>query len=83
MNVNQIYLYINEILSSYLNEGIKAEHLLNYLNSDKENFDYIYNRIYRKLTMENIQFESDILIECLKDAIRDKIYLLNDLKGLN
>lgn len=80
MNINKIYYFINEIINSYLNDGIKPKHLLTYLNTNEKNFQYIYNRIYRKLTIENIQFESQILKECLVDSIQDKIYLLNDIQ---
>lgn len=79
MNINKIYYFINEILYSYINEGIKPKHLLKYLNTNEKNFEYIYNRIYRKLNMEEVQFESDILKECLIDSIKDKVYMLNDL----
>lgn len=81
MNINKIYYYINEVLNNYINEGIKPDHLMNYLNIDEDNFKFIYNRIYRKLTMENVMFETDILEECLKDSIRDKISLLNDINN--
>lgn len=30
--------------------------------------------------MEEVQFESDILKECLIDSIKDKVYMLNDLQ---
>lgn len=80
MNTNKIYYIINDILNSYIMEGIKPNHLLTYLNSNEDNFKFIYNRIYRKLTLDNIQFESSILTEYLKDCIRDKISLLNDIK---
>lgn len=81
MNINKIYYFINEIINSYLNDGIKPKHLLTYLNTNEKNFQYIYNRIYRKLTVENVQFESQILKECLVDSIQDKIYLLNDIQS--
>lgn len=80
MDKNKIYFVVNEVLNSYLSEGIKPDHLLNYLNTDESNYKFMFNRIYRKLTLENIQFESDILDECLKDSIRDKIAILNDTK---
>jgi len=80
MDINKIYFHINELLDSYIKEGIKQEHLLTFLNTDESNFKFMYNRLYRKLTLKNIQFESNILLESLKDSIRDKISLINDLK---
>jgi len=79
MNKNQIYNTINKILDAYIIEGVKTEHLLTFLNTDEENYKFIYNQIYRKLNLDNIQFESNILTECLKDSIRDKVALLNDI----
>lgn len=79
MNLGKIYSVINEILDSYIIEGIKPEHLLTFLNADENNYKFIYNKIYRKLNMENIQFESSVLTECLQDSIRDKIGMLNDM----
>ena len=79
MDINKIYFIINEVLDSYLNEGIRPDHLLNYLNTDENNFNFMYNRVYRKLTLENVTFESEVLKECLKDSIRDKISIINDL----
>lgn len=79
--IEKIYFYINEILLSYLDDGVRPEHLLQYLNTSEDNFKYLYNRIYRKLTIENIQFESDQLTDALKDSIRDKIALYNDIKN--
>lgn len=38
MNINKIYYFINEILYSYINEGIKAKHLLKYLNTNEKKF---------------------------------------------
>lgn len=80
MSVNKIYHVINEVLNNYLEEGIKPEHLLNYLNTNENNYKYMYNRIYRRLTLKDISFESSQLEECLKDSIRDKIAILNDVK---
>lgn len=80
MSVNKIYFHINDLLDSYINEGIKPEHLLSFLNTDEENYKFIYNRIYRKLTIENIAFESEQLKEFLVDSIRDKVALFNDIK---
>lgn len=79
MNLNKIYYIINEVLDVYITEGIKPEQLLTFLNTDEENYKFVYNRIYRKLNLENIQFESDTLTDCLKDSIRDKVGLLNDM----
>jgi hypothetical protein len=81
MIINKIYFYINDVLNDYISEGIKPIHLMNFLNIDEDNYKFIYNRVYRKLTIENIQFETDQLEECLKDSIRDKISLLNDIKS--
>ena len=81
MDINKIYFYINEVLNSYLYEGIKPDHLLTFLNTDKDNYKFIYNRVYRQLNVKNIQFESAILEDCLKDSIRDKVALINDLKN--
>lgn len=81
MNLEKIYHNINLVFDSYINEGIKPEHLLNYLNVNEENFDYMYNRLYRKLSLENIQFDSDTLKECLIDVIVDKVNLMKDLKN--
>jgi hypothetical protein len=78
MDLNKIYFIINEVLDAYILEGIKPEDLLTFLNISKDNYEFIYNKIYRKLTVENIQFESDILKECLNDSIRDKVAIIND-----
>jgi len=78
MNKNKIYFHINSLLDSYLSEGIKPEHLLNFLNVEEENYKFIYNRLYRKLTLEDVSFESNDLTECLVDSIRDKIAFYND-----
>lgn len=80
MSVNKIYHVINEVLNNYLEEGIKPEHLLNYLNTNENNYKYMYNRIYRRLTLKDISFESKQLEDCLKDSIRDKIAILNDVR---
>lgn len=80
MNRNKIYNTINVILDAYIIEGVESEHLLIFLNTDEDNYKFIYNKIYRKLNLDNIQFESNILTECLQDSIRDKIALLNDIK---
>ena len=80
MSVNKIYHVINEVLNNYLEEGIKPEHLLNYLNTNENNYKYMYNRIYRRLTLKDVSFESKQLEDCLKDSIRDKIAILNDVR---
>lgn len=80
MDINKIYFYINELLDSYIKEGIKPDHFLTFLNKDEGNFKFMYNRLYRKLTLENVSFESNILSESLIDSIRDKIALTNDIK---
>jgi len=79
MDINKIYFIINELLDSYIKEGIKPDHLLTFLNKDEDNYKFMYNRLYRKLTLENISFDSDTLTECLIDSIRDKVALYNDL----
>lgn len=79
MNKTQIYHTINEILDAYIIEGIKPEELLSFLNVDEENYKFMFNKIYRKLNIDNIQFESNVLTECLQDSIRDKVALLNDI----
>jgi len=79
MDINKIYFIINELLDSYIKEGIKPDHLLTFLNKDEDNYKFMYNRLYRKMTLENISFDSDTLTECLIDSIRDKIALYNDL----
>jgi len=79
MNLNKIYHIINEILDTYINEGVKAEDLLTFLNADEDNYKFLFNKVYRKLNMENIQFESTVLTECLQDSIRDKVAMLNDM----
>lgn len=81
--MERIYFTINNLFDTYINEGIKSDHLLNYLNVNEDNFKYIYNRLYKKLTMENIQFNTEQLKECLIDVIEDKINLFNDLKNKN
>lgn len=80
MNINKIYFIINETLDGYISEGIKPKHLLKFLNVNEENYKFIYNRIYRKLTIEDVQFESTVLNTCLVDSIRDKVSVLNDLE---
>jgi hypothetical protein len=80
MDINKIYYQINNLLESYLDEGIKPEHLLTYLNVNEDNYKFIYNRLYKLLNLNNIHFESEILKECLIDSIRDKISLYNDIK---
>ena len=81
--INKIYSIINTELDKYLNNGVLQEHLLNFLNTDKQNFDILYQKIYRKLTLENISFESNQLTDCLKDIIQDRIAVYNDLKSSN
>lgn len=80
--MEKIYYTINNLFDTYINEGIKSDHLLNYLNVNEENFKYIYNRLYKKLTLENITFETEQLKSCLIDVIEDKINLFNDLKDI-
>lgn len=82
MSLEKVYYTVNKLFESYLNEGVKADHLVNYLNVNEENFKYIYNRVYKLLTIENIQFTSEQLKECLIDIIEDKINLINDLKNI-
>ena len=81
--INKIYNIINSELNKYLNDGVLEEHLLEYLNTDKKNFDVLYQKIYRKLTLDNITFESTHLTDCLMDVIQDRIALYNDLKSSN
>lgn len=80
MNKTKIYTAINQFLDAYVLEGVNPQQFLTYLNTDESNFQLIYHKIYRTLTMENISFESKELTECLVDAIRDRIALINDLK---
>jgi len=80
MNKTKIYQAINQFLDSYVIEGVTPQQFLNYLNLDEANYNLIYHKIYRKLTIEGVTFESKELTECLVDSIRDKIALLNDLK---
>jgi choline kinase len=79
MDLNKIYFVINEILDAYIVAGIKPEHLLTFLNADEDNYKFVYNQVYRKLNLQNIQFESSVLTECLQDSIRDKVGVLNDI----
>lgn len=79
MNTDAIYKVINIILDDYIESGIKATDLLEYLNASEENYKFIYNKLYRKLTIDNIQFDSDIAHACLKDAIRDRAMMLKDI----
>lgn len=83
MELNKIYFIINELIDSYIKEGIKPEHLLTFLNVEEDNYKFMYNRLYRKLTLENIQFDSKVLNECLTDSIRDKVALFNDINNVN
>lgn len=76
-----IYKTVNDTLDAYSNEGVKPEHLLNYLNTSEDNFKFLYSRVYRKLTMENVSFESEDLVLALKDVVRDRIALYNDTVG--
>lgn len=82
MNLNKIYFVINEILDAYISEGIKPEELLTFLNADEDNYKFIYNKVYRKLNLDNIQFDSTVLAECLQDSIRDKVGMLNDMSKM-
>lgn len=77
--MNKIYHYINEILNNYLNEGIDPKDLMSYLNTDEENFDLIYNKLYKKLTLDDVSFESNQLKEALIDSIQDKINFIQDI----
>lgn len=81
MDINKIYFIINELLDSYIKEGIKPEYLLSFLNVNEDNYKFMYNRLYRKLTLENVSFDSETLSECLMDSIRDKVALFNDLNN--
>lgn len=80
MDLNKIYNVINEVLDSYIVAGVSKEDLLSFLNNAEENYDFIFNKVYRKLTLENVQFESEELKTCLKDSVRDKIAIINDLE---
>lgn len=79
-NKTKIYQVINQFLDSYVIEGVSPQQFLSYLNLDEANYQLIYHKIYRKLTIEGVSFESTELTECLVDSIRDKIALLNDLQ---
>jgi hypothetical protein len=78
-NIDIIYNKIHETLDEYLDLGIRNEHLINYLNTDEENYKFVYSKIYKKLTIENIQFTSEDLHKYLKDVIVDKIRMYNDI----
>ena len=78
---SKIYKAVNDVLDAYSNEGVKPEHLLNYLNVNEDNFKFMYSRVYRKLTMEQVSFESSDLVEALKDVVRDRIAFYNDTVG--
>jgi len=77
--MNKIYYYINEILNNYLSKGIDPKDLMTYLNTDEENFDVIYNKIYKKLTLDEVSFESNQLKDALVDCIQDKINFIQDI----
>jgi hypothetical protein len=76
----KIHKYINIVLNEYIKAGITLEDLTNFLNTDEANYKLIYNKIYQKLTLNNIQFESSELSHALKENIIDKINIINDLK---
>ena len=80
--MNKIHQYINSILNDYINEGIGANDLMKYLNTDETNFNVIYDKLYKKLTLDDINFSSTELKEALIDNIQDKINFLKDLKRL-
>jgi len=80
MNTDAIYVCINYVLDDYLESGVTATDLLQYLNTAEENYTFVYNRLYRKLTIDKVQFDSDTANACLKDAIRDRAMMLTDLK---
>lgn len=76
-STNKIYNIANQVLDAYIKEGVQSQDLANYLNV-KENFEFVYNRCYRRLTMDDVMFESDDLKECLRDIVRDRIAFIND-----
>lgn len=78
----KIYYQVNKLFISYINEGVNVDEFIGYLNVNEDNFKFIYNKLYKKLTLENIQFTSDQLKSILIDSIKDKINLLNDLKNI-
>lgn len=84
MKLNQmqnslIYKYVNQILDQYLTIGISSQDLLKYLNRDEANFKLLLNKSIQRCTknIENCN-ESDIE-SVLKDLIRDRVALFNDL----
>lgn len=78
--MNEIYRYVNSIINDYIEKGVKLEDFINYLNTDEKNFDLIYQKLYKVLTMNNINFESDQLKDALITSIKDKINFLTDIK---
>lgn len=78
--MNKIYQYINSVLNDYIEGGVSAKDLMSYLNTDESNFNVIYDKIYKKLTLDDVQFTSKELKEALIDNIQDKIHFINDIK---
>lgn len=80
--MNKIHQYINSILNDYIDAGVQTKDLLKYLNTDESNFNIIYEKLYKKLTIDDVQFTTEELKEALRDNLQDKINFLKDLKRL-
>lgn len=80
--MNKIHQYINSILNDYIDAGVQAKDLMKYLNADESNFNIIYEKLYKKLTIDDVQFTTEELKEALRDNLQDKINFLKDLKRL-
>ncbi len=77
------YQIINETLDFYGNEGVNPIDFLMYLNKTEENFKYIFNRIKSKCTVKDIEVDEKLLLEDLKEMIRDRIAFVNDISKKN
>ena len=80
--MNKIHQYINSILNDYIDAGVQTKDLMKYLNTDESNFNIIYEKLYKKLTIDDVQFTTEELKEALRDNLQDKINFLKDLKRL-
>jgi hypothetical protein len=74
-----MYKIINEILDSYMLSGVNPLDLIEYMNTVKENYDFILAKIEQKCTLNNIEFTKEDLEYSFKDNIRDRIAFINDI----
>lgn len=73
------YNIINETLDFYANEGVNPIDFLQYLNNAEDNFKFIFNKVKSKCTVKNLEVDENLLLDDLKEMIRDRIAFINDI----